>query len=76
MSGLTADQKHPFCCALLDQCFQMQHVMQLRDHGRLSSCLYLLWVSAQRGRKIKGDGGLVHRAQLEYGLIAVAQCHD
>ena len=44
MSRLSADEKRQFNFALFDQCFQMQHVMQLRDHGTLAQVDFDAWL--------------------------------
>lgn len=44
MARLTVDEKRQFNFALFDQCFQMQHVMQLRDHGTLAEVDFQAWI--------------------------------
>lgn len=44
MARLTADEKRQFNFALFDQCFQVQHVMQLRDHGTLAQVDFDAWL--------------------------------
>jgi hypothetical protein len=44
MNGLSADDKRKFNFLLFDQCFQMQHVMQLHEHGTLSKVDFDAWL--------------------------------
>jgi hypothetical protein len=44
MSRLNADEKRQFNFALFDQCFQMQHVMQLHRHGTLAKVDFDAWL--------------------------------
>lgn len=44
MNGLSADDKRKFNFLLFDQCFQMQHVMQLHHHGTLAKVDFDAWL--------------------------------
>jgi hypothetical protein len=44
MNTLSADDKRKFNILLFDQCFQMQHVMQLHQHGTLAKVDHDAWL--------------------------------
>jgi hypothetical protein len=44
MNALSADDKRKFNFLLFDQCFQMQHVMQLHEHGTLAKVDFDAWL--------------------------------
>lgn len=44
MNSLSADDKRKFNILLFDQCFQMQHVMQLHQHGTLAKVDHDAWL--------------------------------
>lgn len=44
MNSLSADDKRRFNFLLFDQCFQMQHVMQLHHHGTLEKVDFDAWL--------------------------------
>jgi hypothetical protein len=44
MNALSEDEKRKFNFLLFDQCFQMQHVMQLHEHGTLAKVDFDAWL--------------------------------
>jgi len=53
LESLSADDKRKFNFLLFDHCFQMQHVMQLYNHGTLPKVDFDAWLSQNWKRSLK-----------------------